>query len=55
MDVIDEGLTGYIREDRKDAVDLSIKLDRDQVWQSSNRWSWNRAWHIFRDNLIPIK
>jgi glycosyltransferase involved in cell wall biosynthesis len=55
MDVIDEGLTGYMREDLKDAVDLSIKLDRDQVWQSSNRWSWNRAWHIFRDNLIPIK
>jgi glycosyltransferase involved in cell wall biosynthesis len=55
MDVIDEGLTGYMREDLKDAVDLSIKLDRDQVWQSSNRWSWNRAWEIFRDNLISIK
>ena len=55
MDVIDEGLTGYMREDLKDAVDLSIKLDRDQVWQSSNRWSWNRAWEIFRDNLIPAK
>jgi glycosyltransferase involved in cell wall biosynthesis len=55
IDVIDEGLTGCMRENLKDAVDLAIKLDRNQVWKSSNRWSWNRAWEIFRDNLISIK
>ena len=52
IDVVDEGLTGCMRNNLKDAVDSAMKLDRDQVWQSSHRWSWDRAWKIFRDNLI---
>jgi len=27
-------------------------LDRQRVWEGSNRWTWERAWEIFRDNLI---
>jgi len=29
-------------------------LDRDQVLAGSQRWSWQRAWEIFRDNLTEL-
>jgi glycosyltransferase involved in cell wall biosynthesis len=54
-DVIDEGITGYMRTDLKDAVELCLKMDRDTVLAGSQRWSWQRAWEIFRDNLVPAK
>ena len=53
-DVIDENVTGCMRDNLKDSVDACLKLDREQVYQSSMRWSWDRAWQIFRDNLVPV-
>ena len=50
-DVIDEGITGCMNADLKQAVNDALMLNRNQVWVSSQRWSWDRAWHIFRDNL----
>jgi glycosyltransferase involved in cell wall biosynthesis len=52
MDVIDQGITGCMNKDLKQAVDSALQLDRDQVYQGSQRWSWQRAWEIFRDNLV---
>ena len=54
-DVIDEGVTGCMNDDLKQAVSDALTLDRIRVWQASSRWSWPRAWEIFRDNLIQIK
>ena len=54
-DVIDEGITGCLNEDLKQAVKDALMLDRTRVWEGSNRWTWERAWQIFRDNLIPAK
>ena len=54
-DVIDEGVTGCMNDDLKQAVSDALTLDRNRVWQASSRWSWQRAWEIFRDNLIQIK
>jgi len=51
LDVIDEGITGCMREDLKLAVDAALLLDRDQVLAGSQRWTWDRAWKIFKDNL----
>lgn len=53
-DVVDEGVTGCIRGNLKNAVDAALKLDRSQVLAGSQRWSWMRAWEIFRDNLTPL-
>jgi glycosyltransferase involved in cell wall biosynthesis len=53
-DVVDEGVTGCIRGNLKNAVDAALKLDRDQVLVGSQRWSWDNAWRIFRDNLTPL-
>jgi hypothetical protein len=29
-------------------------LPRHRVWDGSQRWNWDRAWEIFRDNLVPV-
>ncbi len=52
LDVIDEGITGSMNEDLKQAVKDALMLDRQEVWKGSSRWTWERAWEIFRDNLI---
>jgi len=55
LDVIDEGITGWLEDDLKQAVKDALMLNRNQVWHGSARWSWERAWEIFRDNLVEIK
>jgi glycosyltransferase involved in cell wall biosynthesis len=52
LDVVDEGVTGCMREDLKSAVDAALLLDRTKVLAGSKRWTWERAWAIFRDNLV---
>jgi glycosyltransferase involved in cell wall biosynthesis len=52
-DVIDEGITGCMNLDLKQAVIDCLFLNRQKVWEGSQRWSWERAWAIFRDNLTP--
>ena len=54
-DVIDQGVTGFMVEEREGlavAVDKCLKIDRADVHRVSQRWSWQRAWEIFRDNLV---
>lgn len=55
MDVIDSGITGYMDENLKIAVEKCLTIDRKTVVAGSQRWSWQRAWEIFRDNLIPVR
>ena len=57
-DVIDQGVTGFMVEDREGlavAVEKCLGMNRTKVYQGSQRWSWQKAWEIFRDNLIPIE
>jgi glycosyltransferase involved in cell wall biosynthesis len=53
-DVIDEGVTGCMNNDLKQAVKDALMLDRRIVWEGSGRWSWESAWVIFKNNLIPV-
>jgi glycosyltransferase involved in cell wall biosynthesis len=52
LDVVDEGVTGCMNNDLKLAVDAALLLDRNRVLEGSNRWTWEKAWEIFRDNLV---
>jgi glycosyltransferase involved in cell wall biosynthesis len=54
-DVVDEGVTGCMNEDLKQAVKDALMLDRTRVWEGSSRWSWEEAWKIFEVNLIKTK
>lgn len=54
LDVVEDSITGYLNSDLKDAIDLCLSLNRDQVIQASMKWSWENAWLIFRQNLIEV-
>jgi hypothetical protein len=43
------------REGLTVAIDKCLKIDRASVHRASQRWTWDRAWEIFRDNLLPAK
>jgi glycosyltransferase involved in cell wall biosynthesis len=55
LDVIDEGITGCMNEELKQAVTDCLFLPRHKVLENSYRWSWERAWEIFKDNLVELK
>jgi glycosyltransferase involved in cell wall biosynthesis len=52
LDVVDEGVTGCLNDDLKQAVTDCLFLSRHKVYEGSFRWSWEEAWHIFKNNLI---
>jgi len=51
-DVIEQGVTGFMNESLSDAIDGCLQLNRDRTLKGSKKWSWDNAWHTFRDNLI---
>ena len=51
-DVIDQGVTGFMNESLEDAVTGCLQLNRGYVEMGSQRWTWEKAWQIFRDNLV---
>jgi glycosyltransferase involved in cell wall biosynthesis len=53
-DVIEEGVTGCINDDLQQAVKDALMLNREQVHQGSYCWSWESAWQIFHNNLVPV-
>jgi glycosyltransferase involved in cell wall biosynthesis len=55
LDVVDIGKTGYLSEDLNYTISCCLTLDRKDVIIHSNKWSWVKAWEIFRDNMISIK
>ena len=54
-DVIDQGITGCMNDDLKQAIKDALMLDRNKVWEGSGRWTWYRAWEIFKDNLVSSR
>jgi glycosyltransferase involved in cell wall biosynthesis len=51
-DVVEQGVTGYLEENLATAVHRCIGLSRTKVLEGSQQWSWERAWEIFRNNLV---
>jgi glycosyltransferase involved in cell wall biosynthesis len=52
LDVIDSGITGFMDDDLKIAVDRCLGLNRAVVEKGSQRWSWSNAWQIFKQHLV---
>jgi len=55
LDVVDIGKTGYLGEDLNYNISCCLTLDRKGVIIHSQKWSWEKAWEIFRDNMISTK
>jgi glycosyltransferase involved in cell wall biosynthesis len=54
IDIVEQGVTGFLSKDLQYAVDQCLKLDRATVEDASLKWSWSQCWCIFRDNLVAI-
>jgi glycosyltransferase involved in cell wall biosynthesis len=53
-DVIEPGVTGYMDWDLSKAIRRCTGLRRAEVQQASERWTWQRCWEIFRQNLVDV-
>jgi glycosyltransferase involved in cell wall biosynthesis len=54
IDIIENGVNGYMSWDLEEAVGQCLTLDREQVKKSSEKWTWAECWRIFRENLAEI-
>jgi glycosyltransferase involved in cell wall biosynthesis len=54
IDIVKQGITGFLNEDLQQAVNQCLKLDRADVEDASLKWSWAECWRIFKDNLVAI-
>lgn len=52
IDVIEQGLTGFMNEDLELAIWDCLYLERDAVEKHSKKWTWENCWKIFKDNLV---
>lgn len=55
IDVIEQGVTGFCRNDLKLAITECLTLNRSNVEEASKKWSWDKAWTIFMENLTLVK
>ena len=54
VDVIEQGVNGYMDWDLELAVKQCLTLDRKKVQKSSEHWTWTECWRIFKENLAEI-
>jgi glycosyltransferase involved in cell wall biosynthesis len=55
IDVINEGVTGYMDLNLDIAIQKCLTLDRQKVIDNSNHFSWEKTTDIFLENLVLIK
>jgi glycosyltransferase involved in cell wall biosynthesis len=51
IDIIENGVNGYLGEDLASNIKNCLALNREQVLASSEKWTWESCWNIFKDNL----
>ena len=54
VDIIEQGVSGYMDWDLKSAVQQCLPLNRKAVKKASQVWTWDACWSIFKDNLAEI-
>ena len=51
-DIVEPGLTGFLNNHLRSAVEQCLTLDRRAVEDASLQWTWAECWRIFEENLI---
>jgi hypothetical protein len=51
---VDHGVTGFLRDNLKQAITECLTLDRYKVECASTKFTWENAWEIFKNNLIEV-
>jgi glycosyltransferase involved in cell wall biosynthesis len=54
IDIVENGKTGSLNWTLEQAVEDALKLSRQQVYEGSLQWTWEKAWLIFKNNLISV-
>jgi glycosyltransferase involved in cell wall biosynthesis len=54
VDVIEQGVTGWIDPDLETAIAQCLSLPRQKVYEGSKKWSWESTADIFLETLVPI-
>jgi glycosyltransferase involved in cell wall biosynthesis len=55
VDIIENGVNGWMDENLITAVEHCLLLDRNKVQQASQRWTWLACWNIFQRSLISVQ
>ena len=54
IDIIKNGVTGYLDHNLGQAVRNCLALNNDRVKQASAKWTWAECWRIFKKNLVSV-
>jgi glycosyltransferase involved in cell wall biosynthesis len=54
-DIIEEGVNGYLSDDLSDAIQKCLDLDREAVYISSIKWTWENCYEQFVNILIKAR
>lgn len=52
IDIIEHGVSGHMSDNLANSVEACFSIDRNVVYDSSCKWTWETCWKIFKDNLI---
>lgn len=54
VDIIKNGVTGYLDNNLAQAVRNCLALNNDRVKRASQKWTWKECWRIFKKNLVSV-
>lgn len=54
LDVVTPGVDGVLDTNLDRAIERCLSLDRNTVANSSSKWTWERCWQIFKNNLVEL-
>ena len=54
VDIIKNGVTGYLDTNLAQSVRNCLALNNDRVKQASQKWTWAECWRIFKKNLVSV-
>ena len=55
IDILEQGITGYMGNDLVESIEKCLSLDRTIVEYHSHKWSWQNCWKVFQSHLILSK
>jgi glycosyltransferase involved in cell wall biosynthesis len=54
VDIIKNGVTGYLDDNLAQSVRNCLALNNDRVKKASQKWTWAECWRIFKKNLVSV-
>ncbi len=55
LDIIEQGVNGYLFEDLSKAIEMCMKLNKNEIHKSSLKWTWENCYAQFKEILLFAK